>query len=301
MKGRLRYRAMRGPRTPMVTAIAIPDSVAFEALEDSERRAVQEIIALVRSRIGIDFGLYRPGTVCRRVRNRMISAGIESYEHYAEYLRASDAEAQKLLERLTIKVSRFYRHVPSFDCLRESVLPSLAKLRAGKPLRIACHGCGHGEEAYTFAALMEEAGIAGHVEASDVDARALETARAALYEESALDTLPQPLRALCVEPAKAGRRSMFRVRQAVRARVRFSEYDLTSGLPPPGSAPFDIVSCQNVLIYLQRPVQERVSWMMRGCLAKGGFLCVGEAEWPPPAVAATLSVISHATRVFRAI
>lgn len=283
----------------MITALATSDSVSFEALDDSERRAMREIIALVRSRIGIDFGLYRPGTVCRRVRNRMISAGIDSYERYAEYLRGSDAEAQRLLERVTIKVSRFYRHVPSFDCLRESVLPLLAKRRAGQPLRIACLGCGHGEEAYTFAALMEEAAIAGHVEASDVDASALEAARAALYAESALDTLPPRLRAICVEPAD--RRSMFRVRQPVRARVRFSKHDLTSGLPPPGSAPFDIVSCQNVLIYLQRPMQVRISWMMRRCLAEDGFLCVGEAEWPPPPVAATLSAISHASRVFRAV
>jgi chemotaxis methyl-accepting protein methylase len=285
----------------MRTALATSDTASFEALAEAEQRAMREIIALVRARLGVDFSHYRSGTLCRRVRNRMISAGIETYERYAEYLRASGTEALRLLERVTIKVSRFYRYVASFDCLRHTLLPQLAAARAGTPLRIACLGCGNGEEAYTFAALLEEAQIPGTIDASDIDPHALELARRGMYAHTAVESLPEELRAICLETVEGDQRFVYRVRDRIRARVRFHTYDLTSGAPPPGGSPFDVVSCQNVLIYLQPPAQERIAWMMRNALARDGLLCVGEAEWPPASVSGTLRTVSHSTRVFQAI
>lgn len=267
---------------------------------DSQDRLVRAVLSVLHERTGVDFAQYRTGTVTRRIHNRMISAGIDSLEAYLSHLRASHDETLPLVERLTIKVSRFYRNRATFDLLREQVLPDLARCgrRAGRDgLSIWSAGCGCGEEAYTLAMLLEEHGIPGTVEASDIDPGALDAARAGIYPQAALAELP-PAFLSYLEPV-AGKGERHRVVDAVRRRLRFSRHDLTAAAPPPG-APFDLVSCRNVLIYFDREAQVRTLAKLRSALSDGGCLCLGEAEWPHAAVAATLATVSAKLRVFRA-
>lgn len=259
--------------------------------------AFHAILEVLHARTGTDFSRYRLSTVARRVANRMISVRAETFEHYLTLLRANDGEAFQLLERVTIKVSRFYRNRATFDALRANVLPTLRQLRHPESLRIWSAGGGCGEEAYTLAMLLDEAGIPGSIEATDIDARALSTARTAHYPAAAIAELPADLRDRYLETSG----DHYVVSCAARSRVRFSHHDLTlSGDVPGGSAPFDLVCCRNVLIYFDRETQERALRRLRAAVRDGGFLCLGEAEWPPVSIAASLIAFPHTTRLFRA-
>ena len=90
-----------------------------------EEAAVEAILDLLCRRAGTNFARYRPDMIRRRIRNRMISAGTASLDAYLALLTRSPEETARLVERVTIKVSRFYRNAPAFDCLRADVLPLL--------------------------------------------------------------------------------------------------------------------------------------------------------------------------------
>jgi chemotaxis methyl-accepting protein methylase len=265
---------------------------------DATDAAFGAILQLLCERTGADLSRYRPSTVSRRVLNRMISVGSSTFEHYLALLRADEHEALRLLDRVTIKVSRFYRNPVTFDALRGTVLPNLAAQSRGRPLRIWSAGCGCGEEPYTLAMLLHEAGIPGDVLATDIDPGALASAARGRYPSAALTELPLELRSRYLTMADG----YYIVRQPVRDRVRFSRHDLTADSPPPGGgAAFDLVACRNVLIYFARAPQEGAMRALRACLADGGYLCLGEAEWPSPTVAPSLEALSLKTRIFRAV
>ncbi|HKO87523.1 MAG TPA: protein-glutamate O-methyltransferase CheR [Burkholderiales bacterium] len=255
---------------------------------------VDDIIALVRDRTGVDFSVYRRTTVQRRIGNRMISVGAASFDTYLALLKADPLEAPRLLERLTIKVSRFYRNARSFDYLAQAVLPALIRARSGKPLTLWSAGCGCGEEAYTLAMLLDQAGVEGEVRATDIDPPSLAIAREGIYRREALDELPPILR----ETYLSEQGDQFEVRQALRRRVHFSFHDLTGTVPPPASTPFDLVSCRNVLIYLRQDAQRMVFETLIGAIAPQGYLYIGEAEWPLPDMVARLKPMAHRTQIF---
>lgn len=258
------------------------------------------ILAIVRERSGVDFTCYRRAALVRRIRNRMLSMRIDQPDDYLEFLRHTTDEAQQLLERLTIKVSRFYRHAPGFDCLRHSVLPELQRAASGRPLRIRSVGCSTGEEAWSLAMLLDEAQLPGLVEASDIDARALAEATLGIYRTDALEELPASLAERYLEPAMIDGATRYRVCASLRERVRFTLQDITATQDAAAAATrYDLVCCRNVLIYLERSTQERVLRALVGTLRAGGYLCLGEAEWPPPAVAGSLRAFERGTRVFQ--
>lgn len=261
---------------------------------------VAAILSTVHARTGIDFSAYRTSTVYRRILNRMMSVGLDSFERYLELLHSSADEPSRLVERMTIKVSRFYRNKPTFDCLREQLIPRLMREKGGAPLRVWSVGCGCGEEVYTLAMLLDEAGAEAIIEGTDVDPTALAAAALGIYRAASLEELPSSLARRYLEPPGSGTAGCYRVRDCLRERVRLSRHDITVQATAPGGGHFDVISCRNVLIYLQRAWQERVAQSLRRALNDGGILCLGEAEWPPPTVAATLEVLGRSTRLFRA-
>lgn len=282
---------------PHPGALASPGAAG---LDEHERVAVERVLSIVRQRTGTDFGGYRPATIGRRLTNRMISLGITGLGAYLPLLESSPAEAHLLLERLTIKVSRFYRNRRVFDLLRHVVLPQLAAARRGAPLRIWSAGCGNGEEAYTFAMLLDEAGVPGEVIATDVDRGALAAAGIGRYASAALGELPEDLRARYLRCDPAGSQEHVVIADALRARVHFLPHDLTRPAVPLAGPPFQVIACRNVLIYLQPAVQEQILRRLRASLVEGGVLVLGEAEWLPPALLPSLAVLDARARLFRA-
>jgi chemotaxis methyl-accepting protein methylase len=269
----------------------------IDAQSTAATDAIAAILALVRERTGVDFTLYRRATVTRRIVNRMISVGATTFDHYLEVLQSNETEPRALLERVTIKVSRFYRDPATFDPLRTAILPRLAQTRGADPLALWCAGCGCGEEAYTLAMLLDECNIPGTVYATDVDPAALRWASQGWYAQRALAGLPAELKnRYCIAEGDG-----FRLHPGLGDRVRFSRHDLTAHEPPPMHGQFDLVSCRNVLIYFGRESQERAMQTLRRHLKSNGYLCLGEAEWPLPTVAGSLDALPHKTRIFRAV
>jgi chemotaxis methyl-accepting protein methylase len=263
----------------------------------ADEALVERILGIVRERTGTDFALYRPPTMRRRIGNRMISVGIAELADYLDYLQTNEDEARALVGRLTIKVSRFYRNAATFDHLRACVIPGLAQ--SGAPLRVWSAGCGRGEEAYTLAMLLTDAGVEGTVHATDIDAEALEQAAAATYGPDALGELPGDLAARYLEavPHAAGPR--YRVCAPVRRRIMFSRCDITRDAAPAGDASYDLIAFRNVAIYLKREVHDPIFARLLAALRPGGCLCLGEAEWPPAAAELRLQCAARRLRVFR--
>jgi chemotaxis methyl-accepting protein methylase len=258
--------------------------------------AFGEILQLLREHSGTDFASYRLPTVARRTMNRMISVGAQTFADYLQFLRHREGEAARLLEHVTIKVSRFYRHAPTFDALRRQVLPELARQAEGRSLSVWSVGCGCGEEPYTLAMLFAEAGLSCVIEATDIDPAALQRAAHGYYPDAALIELPRDLR----ERYLARSDGFYEVSPLLRGQVRFSLHDILSSRPAPGSGAFDLVCFRNVLIYLGHEVQELALHSVRRAVRSAGYLCLGEAEWLAPAIATTLTPLAHDTRIFRA-
>ncbi len=176
------------------------------------------------------------------------------------------------------------------------MLPHLAGARMGEPLKIACVGCGAGEEPYTFAMLLEDAGIDGEILALDLDATALDSGK-----DRTLSTwrngrgsvgASRRLAGACRRPRRA---ALSRSGQLARTRdLHASRHH--GHYPRPD---FDLVSCRNVLIYLQRFAQARATGHLIEMIRDRGVLCLGEAEWPLPEFQKQLEPLPHKTRLFR--
>jgi len=258
-----------------------------------------DVLKVLHTRTGVNFTSYRPAMLERRIARHFATSGAVSSEDYLRQLQGSPAAAFRLLENITIKVSRFYRHAPTFDHLSGGLLQKLSHERAGRPLRIWCAGCGAGEEAYTLAMLLESARIDGVIDATDVDATALNKARIGLYPINSTVELPPALAARYLEPVVSGEQPVYRVHDSLRARIHFSRHDVTSDAPPPREERYDLVSCRNVLIYFQPSAQADATRRLLGAIDEGGVLCLGEAEWPLPQFAAKLQSLPTRTRLFR--
>jgi chemotaxis methyl-accepting protein methylase len=252
---------------------------------------LDDVVAWVRRAHGIDFGGYRRGTILRRLAFRMIRVGARTGPAYLEALRRTPDEAARLVEQLTVKVSRFYRNAPMFDRLG-SLLPDLAVRVGDAPLRGWSAGCGHGEEAYTLAMLLADLG--GQVHGSDVDDTALAAAPRGVYAAGAAVELPE---ALARRWLHRGPADTVQVHATLRTAVHFVHHDLTAERATPLGL-FHVICCRNVLIYLTPRVQERVLDLLVHSLAPDGLLCLGEAEWiarPEPA----LALVDRKLRIFR--
>lgn len=254
------------------------------------------ILRAVHARSGTDLSCYRPATVERRIQNRMISLGLKDLGSYQALVERCAEEPSRLIERITIKVSRFYRNPEVFEAIRSRVL---APQRPERPLSVWSAGCARGEEAYTLAMLLEERGLRGCVTASDIDPFALAAAREGVYREDLACDLPAGLRERFLRPLQGACAGQVAVSESLKQRVAFELSDLTEEDAAPRT--FDLVCCRNVLIYWSADKQLA---LLRGLLAKlrpGGFLCLGEAEWPHPSLGPELEAISPRLRLFRRI
>jgi chemotaxis methyl-accepting protein methylase len=243
---------------------------------------VDPVYRLVMEATGLDLRLYRQGTVTRRLWGRIQQLRLRGHEEYLELLASDSQEVRHLLAHVTIKVSSFMRNPELWAILRERVLPEL--LRSGSKIRAWSAGGGRGEEAYSLAILLTELAeregrpLAAAIESSDIDEEALVPAQEGLYPRDVLNDLPETLvkRYFTEQAGRFG--PMYRITDEIRSMVRFSRQNLLVAEEGPGGGPYDLVLCRNVLIYLLRPSQERVTGLLARSLRAGGYLCLGEAE-----------------------
>ncbi len=237
-----------------------------------------KICAILRRVAGHDFRHYKQSTLVRRVRRRMTESRSASVYDYVESLNKNTKEVEQLFRDLLISVTHFFRDPEAFALLAAKVIPRLFEGKdADGFVRVWIPGCATGEEAYSLAILLREhmATLAAppqvQIFATDIDVQALEGARQALYPEGiAAQISPERLARFFVRHG-----NMYQVSREIRDLCLFSLHNLIAD--PPFSR-LDLVSCRNLLIYLEGDLQKKVIALFHYALRPGGFLFLGPSE-----------------------
>lgn len=268
---------------------------AGTALSDADFAALTAKITRER---GFGCASYKEKCLRRRIAVRMRARGVHTYRDYARVLDSDGAEYDRLLDALTINVTRFFRNPEAWAALDTEVLAPLITA-ARTPLRIWSAGCASGEETYTLAILVHrrlaalgKKARAVEIVGTDIDAASLEAAERAVYDASTLPDVPADLRA-----AYFPGDGPYAIAPAVRALVRLGRHDLLAD-PPPGG-PFELIVCRNVTIYFDRRSQEALLEKFHAALAPGGLLFQGKVETLTGPARSRFEVVDARERIFR--
>ncbi len=239
---------------------------------------LQTILSLLRARVKYDFSGYKKGTLSRRIQRRMGLNHIVDMERYVEKLRDDPNEVTALHKDLLISVTNFFREPEAWQEFANLVIDPLVKSqREDVPIRAWSPGCATGEEAYSLAMLLLErlqssgksCGI--HIFASDIDQDALSFARAGVYPESiASEVSPERLQRFFTRGEHT-----YRIHKEIRESIVFAQQNLVSD--PPFSK-LDLITCRNLMIYLEPELQKKALAMFHFALREGGYLMLGNAE-----------------------
>jgi two-component system CheB/CheR fusion protein len=244
----------------------------------TDEQIVREILAIVRAQTGNDFVHYKRGTILRRMQRRISVHELPDLAAYREYVGHHPEEASALLRDLLISVTNFFRDPQAWEALEATTIPRLFEgRRSNDVIRVWVAGCATGEEAYSMAMALSDAVGALSVQprfqvfATDLDAEAIAVARAGLYSNSDVaDVPPDRLRRFFVREGQD-----YRVRRELRDGILFTVHNI---LRDPPFSVADLVSCRNLLIYLNRAAQERVLQLLHFSLRPGGYLFLGASE-----------------------
>ena len=249
---------------------------------------------------GLAIDAYKTKCIRRRIAVRMRACGVHTYGEYQALLDRSPGEYDRLRDALTINVTRFFRNADTWERLATGFLPDLWRPAGG--LRIWSAGCASGEEAYSLAMLAAElaaergdpAGLERvQVDATDIDRESLRRAEAARYRAEALLETPAPMRERYFE--RIGEE--YRVAESIRRRVQVRTLDLSREAPPARS--YDLIVCRNVVIYFERPMQERLFQVFFETLRPGGLLLLGKVETLFGGARDRLTLLDARERIYR--
>ncbi len=243
----------------------------------SDEDGLTRIFALLRERCKVDFTYYKPNTVTRRIERRMTVTQSNTIGDYVAHLNGNPLEISALFRELLIGVTSFFRDPAAWERLASKDLPELIRAAEGRELRFWVAACSTGEEAYSLAILtrevLEDLGLRRDVKifATDIDKDAIHFAAAGVYPESvAADLSPRYLAKYFFK-----REESFQVSRAVREMVVFAQHNL---IKDPPFTNIDLVSCRNILIYLQPNLQRKVLDYFNFSLLPGGVLFLGTSE-----------------------
>ncbi len=244
-----------------------------------DENSIQKILMLLRSHTGHDFANYKKNTITRRIDRRIAFHQLPDYTHYINYLRDNSQEIDVLFKELLIGVTKFFRDTQAFDSLKEKLIPIVfQKLDVG-PVRVWVAACSTGEEAYSIAMLVLECfeGLSAkhkpkiQIFATDLDVDAIETARAGIYNSNiAADISPERLKRFFTE--KNGKYS---VKKELREMIVFAQHNIIKDAP---FTRLDLLSCRNVMIYLNAELQKKIIPIFHYSLNPTGLLLLGPAE-----------------------
>jgi len=241
---------------------------------------LDKIIILLREQSGHDFSLYKKNTLFRRIERRKGIHQIENIHSYVRFLQENPKEVELLFKELLIGVTSFFRDTAVWKKLEENVLPDLMKdLPDGYVLRAWVPGCSTGEEAYSLAIVFKEVleKIKNHkkltlqVFATDLDTDAIDKARKGIFSLKIADDV-SPERLSRFFKAENG---SFRVNTSIREMVVFAPQNV---IKDPPFTKLDILTCRNMLIYMETELQRKLLSLFHYSLNPGGILVLGSAE-----------------------
>ncbi len=251
-----------------------------------DQHQFQQWRELMESRIGMVVPPERKSFLENGLRERMREAGFEDYQQYHDYLielQRSAKEWSLLVDRLTVHETRFFRHLPSIELLRQKVLPAfLLRSNGSSGFQAWSLGCATGEEAYTLGMVLHDFfsqhqfGRLFGLLATDISQPSLDTARQATYDVRRINQIPPAYQARYVEQLETGR---LRIKDNVHSRVCFAQHNVMElqAFPVDG---LDLIYCQNMLIYFDRDKRRAILDELTTRLAPGGVLIVGPVDIP---------------------
>jgi two-component system CheB/CheR fusion protein len=256
---------------------ALDEAASTRSSEKREPTGLDAVYDMLQREFGIDFTHYKPSTVTRRIERRLKLSRADDIATYVERLKHERSELDTLYRDLLIGVTRFFRNEEAFKLLETKVLPEIARNKEkGAPLRVWIAGCATGEEAYSVAILLHElAAREGNrqvkVFATDVHRGSLEVAARGVYdEESVANVSNERLERYFMRHGKN-----FQVVGDLRQSIVFAAHDVIRDAP---FTRLDLVTCRNLLIYLQPPAQQRVLSNFHFALSRGGVVFLGPSE-----------------------
>ncbi len=256
--------------------------IEFEDLSPEELRAFNMILNNIYRQRGIDFRQYRPKCLRRRVVVGMHDANVESFCAYLDFLNKNPQQYDRLLDRITINVSEFFRNPETFKAIRKKVIPAIVERKeniASYNIRIWSAGCATGEEPYSLAILFKETSHElGHnmkinIIATDIDKEALRKAKIGCYEANALKELTTGQIAAYFDKDKDN--GKYCIKHQIKVMVKFMNHNMISDEPPPA---IDLILCRNVIIYFSKGLQNKVYSNFYDALVLSGFLVAGKTE-----------------------
>ena len=259
--------------------LQFPDPPTEETpFSDENESALRDLLGLLRMGTGNDFSNYKRPTLIRRIARRMQVHGIHHLNGYLTYVREHPEEVSALMRDLLITVTNFFRDHAAFEALEKQVIPALfADNGPRDQVRVWSAGCAGGEEPYSLAMLLAEFSetVAEPPEtqifATDIDDRAIAEGRECRYPATiSLDVSAERLRKFFIQED-----SHYRIKKELREKVLFATHNVTRD--PPFSR-LDLISCRNLLIYLNHEMQERLLEVFHFALRSGGYLFLGASE-----------------------
>jgi len=243
----------------------------------SDDDAMTRIFAILRDKFKVDFTHYKPSTLTRRIQRRMTINHIADINDYLSYMQSYPNESATLFREFLIGVTRFFRDREAFEILKDNWLPEVLASRHNNEMRFWTPGCSTGEEAYTLAILarecMEQTGKMRDIKifATDIDRNALQVAGTGSYPESIAADVPPDLLAKYFYKKK----DSFQIARNIREMVVFAQHNL---IKDPPFTKIDLISCRNLLIYLQTDLQRKVLEFFNFSLNMRGILFLGTSE-----------------------
>ena len=249
-------------------------------IETKNKSNLDKIIILLREHTGNDFSLYKKNTLFRRVERRKILHQIDKIQSYVRFLQENPKEVDILFKELLIGVTSFFRDAAVWDKLKDNTIPSLINdLPDGYVMRAWIPGCSTGEEAYSLAIVFREAlenikshkNISLQIFATDLDNDAVEIARRGTFAKNiSADVTPERLSRFFTVDAEG-----YRVNSTIRDMVVFAPQNV---IKDPPFTKLDLLSCRNMLIYMEVELQKKLMGLFNYSLNPGGILILGSAE-----------------------
>jgi two-component system CheB/CheR fusion protein len=286
----------------MPELVRTKQQIMGDNIADKDEDVFRRILAHLRQKTGHDFAHYKRATVGRRLARRMQVTHAATIQDYMAYLQSHAEEVQALLGDLLISVTSFFRDSAAFEELaKEAVRPLFAMPDPNDSLRVWVPGCATGEEVYSIAILMLEEAVRPEFQisrpefqifASDLDAGALATAREGRYPLAIqADVSEERLRKFFTCEG-----DHYRIKREIRDLIVFAQHSL---LRDPPFSHVDLISCRNLLIYLDRPLQHQVCGTFHYALRPRGYLFLGSSESIDDH--SLFRVVSREARIFQAV
>ena len=258
----------------------VPDLKTEPNIEIKDKSSLEKINSLLRTYTGNDFSLYKKNTVYRRIERRMVIHKLDKIASYAVFLNENPKEIEILFKELLIGVTDFFRDLPVWEKLKDTILPDIiTKLEPGSILRAWIPGCSTGEEAYSLAIVFKEAlekinphgGFSLQIFATDLDNEAIEIARKGIFSTNITEHVsPERLKRFFLKTEDG-----YFINTEIREKVVFAQHNII--MHPPFTK-IDILSCRNLLIYMEPELQKKMVGLFYYSLNPEGIMILGTSE-----------------------